>query len=116
MAFIYAVTADLFFAERFERALQQLGHQARVVDLSAGPAPGPLPEGTQLALIDLEAGPVALELVRAARAAGVKVLAFGPHVETELRHAAREAGADRVVTKSKLTASFGELIAGMLEG
>lgn len=111
MAMIYAVTADLFFAERFERALQQLGHEARVVDLSAGGAPEGLPAGVQLALIDLEAGPVALDLIRAARAAGVKSLAFGPHVDTELRHAAREAGADQVVTKSRLTTSFAELIA-----
>lgn len=114
MAFIYAVTADLFFGERFEHALRQLGHQAEVVDLSAGPAPSALPESINLALIDLEAGPVALELVRRARAAGVKVIAFGPHVDTDLRHAAQEAGADRVVTKSKLTASFPDLIASML--
>lgn len=114
MAFVYAVTADLFFGERFEHALRQLGYQAEVVDLSAGPAPQALPESINLALIDLEAGPVALELVRTARAAGVKVLAFGPHVDTDLRHAAQEAGADRVVTKSKLTASFAELIASML--
>lgn len=113
MAFVYAVTADLFFAERFEQALRQLGHQAQVVDLSAGPAPGALPEGVNLALIDLEAGPVALALVRQARAAGVKVLAFGPHVDLDLHQAAREAGADRVVPRSKLTASFAELIASL---
>lgn len=114
MAFVYAVTADLFFGERFEHALGHLGHRAQVVDLSAGPAPQALPAGVDLALIDLEAGPAALDLVRVARAAGVKVLAFGPHVDTALRHAAQEAGADRVVTKSKLTASFAELIASML--
>lgn len=114
MAFVYAVTADLFFGERFERALAQLGHQAQVVDLSAGPAPEALPGGVDLALVDLEAGPVALELVRTARAAGVKVLAFGPHVDTELRQAAEAAGADRVVTKSRLTASFADLLASML--
>lgn len=114
MAFVYAVTVDLFFGERFDHALRQLGHQAQVVDLSAGPAPEALPAGVDLALIDLEAGPAALDLVRAARAAGVKVLAFGPHVDTDLRHAAQEAGADRVVTKSRLTASFADLLAVML--
>jgi DNA-binding NarL/FixJ family response regulator len=114
MAFVYAITADLFFAERFERALQQLGHRARVIDLSGGPAPEALPAGVDLALVDLEAGPAALELVRQARSAGVKVLAFGPHVDAERRQAAQEAGADRVVTKSKLTASFAQLIASML--
>lgn len=113
MAFIFAVTADLFFAERFEHALRQLGHEARVVDLSAGPAPDALPGGTDLALIDLEAGPVALDLVQKARAAGVKVLAFGPHVDTELHEAARQAGADQVVAKSKLTRSLAELIDGL---
>lgn len=114
MAFIYAVTADLFFAERFERALQQLGHQVYMVDLSEGEPPATLPDGLQLALIDLEAGDVALAELTRAKAAGLKILAFGPHVEAERFRAAQAAGADRVVAKSKLTASFPELIAGLL--
>lgn len=113
MAVIYAVTTDLFFGERLDRALNEMGHQPTVVDLSTGSAPEALPPGTALAIIDLEAGPVALEQVRAARQAGVKVLAFGPHVEVAARRAAEEAGA-QVVTKSKLTSSFADLVAAAL--
>ncbi len=111
---IFAATADLFFGERIERALQQLGHESRVVDLSGEAPPDVLPVGTSLALIDLEAGAVAIDLVRAARAGGVRVLAFGPHVDLELRQSALDAGADRVVAKSKLTHSFAELVGDLL--
>lgn len=114
MADVYALTADLFFGERLEQALKQLNHQGRVVTLSDGPAPVSLPEGVQLVIVDLEAGEATIEAVRQAKTAGAKVLAFGPHVDLDLRRAAREAGADQVVTKSKLTASFAELVAALV--
>lgn len=113
MAVVYAVTTDLFFGERLERALQGMGHKTTVIDLSADPAPAALPQGVDLAIIDLEAG--ALEQVQAARRAGVRVLAFGPHVEVAARRAAEEAGA-QVVAKSQLTRSFEDLVNAALAG
>lgn len=117
MATVYAVAADLFFAERLERALRELGHTPLVVDLSAGgegAAGEAAPDsGAGLAIIDLEAGAAALSAIRAARQRGIPVLAFGPHVAVEARRAAEAAGA-RVVTKSQLTRSFADLVAGML--
>lgn len=113
MAFVYAVVNDLFFADRIANALTHLGHQGQVVDLSMD-APTALPPGTNLALVDLEAGEPALETIRSASAAGVPVLAFGPHTDLALREAALSAGASKVVAKSKLTASFAELLAEML--
>ena len=117
MAIVYALAADLFFAERLEKALQDLGHSPCVVDLSAGeddPARDPdPPDGADLAIVDLEAGDAALALVRAARLRGIPVLAFGPHVDAEARRSADAAGA-RVVTKSQLTRSIAELVSDML--
>jgi len=122
MAVVYALAADLFFAERLERALRDLGHSPHVADLSAagaGPvAPGreaqlPLPEGAGLAIIDLEAGEAAMAQIRAARERGVPVLAFGAHVAVASRRAAEALGA-RVVTKAQLTRSFADLVADML--
>ncbi|BAD41774.1 hypothetical protein [Symbiobacterium thermophilum] len=123
MASVYALAADLFFAERLERALRDLGHKPEVRDLSAGgsgQAPGnaaitqvSLPGGVDLAIVDLEAGEAALALVRAARERGIPVLAFGAHVDVEARRAAEGLGA-RVVTKSRLTRSFTDLVAAML--
>lgn len=53
-------------------------------------------------------------LIRAARAAGVPVLAFGSHVDLAARDAAVAAGASRVVAKSKFSMSFPELIAELM--
>lgn len=116
---MYALTADLFFAERLERALAELGHAARVIDLSmdgtaaAGAVQEP-PADADLAIIDLEAGEPALQQIRAARRNGTPVLAFGPHVDTASRQAAETAGA-RVVTRSQLTRSFAALVAESLK-
>jgi hypothetical protein len=48
-----------------------------------------------LAVVELH-GPEAIERVRGFVAAGVPVIAFGPHVEAALLRAAREAGAEAV--------------------
>lgn len=113
MSAVLVVVNDLFFAERLGGALQHLGHQATVVDLSMDALPATLP-AVDLLLVDLEGGEPALAAVRAAKAAGMPVLAFGPHVELALREAALAAGASRVVAKSKLTASFPELLGEFL--
>lgn len=110
MARIFAAAADLFFAERLGSALTQLGYQPEVADLSAG-KPTRVPADAHLAVIDLEGGDVALALIRQARAAGVPVLAFGPHTDAALRRAALQEGAVKAVAKSKLTADFPSLVA-----
>jgi hypothetical protein len=110
---IYAVCNDLFFAERLENALKQLGHTAHIDDLSLG-GPVTLPAGSALVLADLEAGAGALAIIREARQQGINVLAFGPHTDLALRQAGLDAGATQVVAKSKLTNSFADLVAGML--
>jgi hypothetical protein len=60
-------------------------------------------------IVDLTAGEAAFELVRALRGNGsepgrdpdrrIAILAFGPHVETELFDGIKAAGADRVMTR-----------------
>lgn len=113
MAYVYAVVNDLFFADRLGNALGQLGHQAKVVDLSLDQLP-PFPDGANLLLADLEAGEPALAAIAAATARNVPVLAFGPHTDLDLRERALQAGATKVVAKSKLTSSFPELVAELL--
>ncbi len=113
MAVIFAVVSDLFFADRIENGLRQLGHEPAVVDLSTAAGTPAVPDRAGLVLVDLEAGERALAVVRAAKAAGRPVLCFGPHTDLALRRAALEAGATRVVAKSKLTASFADLISEM---
>jgi CheY-like chemotaxis protein len=113
MSRILVVVNDLFFGERLGHALPQLGHQARVVDLSMDSLPAELPPA-DLLLVDLEGGEPALAAIRQAKAAGMPALAFGPHVDLALREAALAAGAAKVVAKSKLTSSLAELLAEFL--
>jgi len=112
MASVLVVVNDLFFADRLANGLISAGHIGQVVDLSMDPVPL-IVQGTELIIVDLEAGDPAFVLIRMARAEKVPVLAFGPHTDTALRQRALDAGADRVVAKSKLTSNFGELIAAM---
>jgi hypothetical protein len=114
LAVVHVVVNDLFFADRLGNALRQLGHQGRVVDVSME-GTEPLPAGIDLLVADLEAGEPALAAIRAAREAGVPVLAFGPHTDLALRESALTAGATRVVAKSKLTTSFPELIEELIQ-
>ncbi len=55
----------------------------------------------KLAIIDLNASALhPLALIASAKAAGIEVLAFVPHVQADLKQQALEAGADRVVARS----------------
>jgi DNA-binding response OmpR family regulator len=49
--------------------------------------------------------------IRAAREAGVPVIAFGSHVDLETQAAARQAGASRVISNSKLAADLPGIVA-----
>ncbi len=115
MSSLFVAVQDLFFAERLGSALRALGHQAQVIDLSLEAAPVFPAAGVALAIVDLEAGEPGLAVVRQAKAAGVPVLAFGPHTDLALRQGALAAGATRVVAKSKLTSSLGELVGDLLQ-
>jgi CheY-like chemotaxis protein len=55
------------------------------------------------------------EVVAKAKEAGVPVLAYGPHVEVELRQAAEAAGCDEVVANSKLNLELPNLLAKYLK-
>jgi DNA-binding NtrC family response regulator len=53
--------------------------------------------------------------IRKAREAGLKVLAFGSHMDLEARSKALEAGAQRVVANSKFTSDMPGLVLRMLD-
>lgn len=114
MSLVYAVVADLFFADRLGNGLRQLGHEPQVCDLSQEARPI-VPPAAALAVVDLEAGEGALAAIRDARALGLPVLAFGPHMDLALRDDALAAGATRVVAKSKLVTSLAELVAELIK-
>lgn len=115
MTIIWTVVQDLFFGEKLQSGLHGLGHQVALLDASdPGGAALALPNGAGALIVDLECGDLALAAIRLAKAAGLPVLAFGPHVELALHEAAKAAGAEQVVPKSKLVRSFPELVGKLL--
>lgn len=114
MAIIWTVVQDLFFGEALQSGLRGLGHEGAVLDVSEEPVTLATPPGAAALVVDLEAGAVALSAIRQAKAAGLPVLAFGPHVDLALHESARAAGADQVVPKSKLVRSFPDLVTQLL--
>jgi hypothetical protein len=115
MALIWTVVQDLFFGEALGSGLARLGHEAAILEAAEPGTAQVLPPPGAVALIaDLEAGELALQAIRGAKEAGIAILAFGPHLDLDLRERALEAGAGQVVAKSKLTRSFPELVAQLL--
>lgn len=106
---VVAVVPDLFFQSRISAAARHSGRSVRYltserVDREAG--------GFRLALVDLDAASDIASTIRGLRAAGEgTIVVFGPHVDTEKRKAARAAGADRVLAKSKFVADLPGILA-----
>lgn len=94
-----AVVTDLFFQARISAAARAAGRRVRFVTTL-----GQIPEsiGSEPVLVDLDAGlEVAAAIARLKAAGARQVIVFGPHLDTDRRKAARAAGADRVLAKSK---------------
>jgi glycerophosphoryl diester phosphodiesterase len=99
--------ADLMFSTRLRDAARELGHDCQIVR-RAGDVPL---TGVDLLVVDLMiASGGALELVAAAREAGVVTVAYGEHVQAEVLQAARDAGADQVLTRFEFTRQLPALL------
>jgi hypothetical protein len=92
-------TRDLVFRGKIEALIA-----------AAGMAPLRSAEGASWAVVELS-GEASIERVRALRARGLEVLAFGPHVQASWLRAAREAGAV-AVPNSQLEAELRRWLAG----
>src|SRR5438046_2135790 len=106
---IVYIAADLLWSTRIQSTAKGLGVPCRPVRtldmLRARLADSPI----TAAIVDLDAGEVTLEIIRALRAApvpegspAVRIVAFGPHIATELFEQARRAGADTVLARGAL--------------
>ncbi len=136
---ILALTGDYFIIPRLEDAGASLGFEVEVVeapsDLGAEGDPVareiPLTEPLEgpdaafvrgivdrrpaLILVDVTSQVIPWErwtqiLKTSAATRRIPIVAFGPHVETEVLQRATGAGADQVVSRGKLQASLSELI------
>ena len=96
---VVAVVTDLYFQSRIAAAARAAGRSVRFVITNQAAAEA---SSGRVALIDLDARLDVLQAIQDLRAGTDRtIVAFGPHLDTEGRKAARAAGADRVLAKSK---------------
>ena len=107
MARVALLCPDLLFGSKVEGALTAAGHEVVRVD-------GPAAAGnSELLIVDLTAD--ADERIEALRRAdGPPTLAFYSHVEHDVRRRAEEAGADRVVPRSRMAREGPALVETLL--
>lgn len=106
---------DLFFSVKVRDTLSHAGYETQVArsaedfgrKLTAG-APALAIVHTGLAGVDWE------QVIAQAKAARVPTLAFGSHVDLEAQQAARRAGADRVISNSKLAKDLPAIVERMV--
>ncbi len=107
---ILAVIPDLMFQSRVREQAQALEFDLTVADVQEEAAAA-IAGAPDLVVIDLHAlGIDTTALIRAAKATGVPVLAFGRHTETAVLRTAREAGADAVVVRSTFVEDLPQLL------
>lgn len=109
------VVPDLLFATRIRGAGEALS--IPVDSLTVESARDALrAQPFDLLIVDLTGAGDPIELIRTLKqdpeAARVPIVAFYPHVETALRRAAQDAGADRIMPRS----AFVTLLPGLLAG
>ena len=113
---VIAVVDDLFFASKIRGTAEQVGTRVRFVRSIADAVAKARDEAPALIIADLNAGCCdVLELARVLKGdeslAGVPLLGFFSHIQTELHQAAIAAGYDRVMPRSAFTKNLAQILA-----
>ena len=117
-AYVLALEKDLFFSVKMRDTLRHYDIEVKTVrnlpafeeSLKANSS-----SSFALAIVNTATNGVDWETaIRKARAAGLKVLAFGSHMDLEARSKALNAGAQRVVANSKFTSDMPGLVQRIL--
>ena len=119
MVTILVLEKDLFFAVKIRDTLRHYEMEVVVVRnltdfeqrliFDADNQPALVIVNTATKSVDWEAA------IRAARANGLPVLAFGSHMDLEARAKALQAGAQKVVANSKFVSNMPDLVKHLLE-
>jgi DNA-binding response OmpR family regulator len=116
--YILALEKDLFFAVKMRDTLRHYDIEVKTVrNLPAFEETLGAKDDQEYALAIVNTATVGVDwetAIRKARNAGLKVLAFGSHMDLEARSKALEAGAQRVVANSKFTSDMPGLVQRML--
>lgn len=107
---------DLFFAVKVSATLKHLGFVTTTARQLADWRRRLQDERFDIALVNTAARGVEwTEAIGEARAAGLPVIAYGSHVDTEAQAQARAAGATRVIANSKLAADLPAIVEQTLQ-
>jgi DNA-binding response OmpR family regulator len=116
---ILALEKDIFFSVKMRDTLRHYDMEVKTVRTLPAFEESLRAEenkGFALAIVNTATTGVDWETaIRKARTAGLKVLAFGSHMDLEARSKALDAGAQRVVANSKFTSDMPGLIQRMLD-
>jgi nucleoside-diphosphate-sugar epimerase len=116
VARVVAFVPDLLFGSNVLGALRAAGHEVRLV----GSLDDTDLHDTRVLVIDLTddaTGRIAAAQSALSRAPeGLRTLAFFSHVEADVRDAARAAGFDLVVPRSRMARAAGELVDQLAPG
>jgi hypothetical protein len=116
---ILALEKDLFFSVKMRDTLRHHDMDVKTVrTLPAFEQGLTAPDGEKPALVIVNTATTGADweaAIRQARTAGLKVLAFGSHMDLEARAKALQAGAQRVVANSKFTSDMPGLVKRMLD-
>jgi PleD family two-component response regulator len=115
MAGVIAAVDDLFFAAKIQETAQRLNIPLRLVRSPEDLAAHARASRPALVIFDLNAtGCRPLDAIRQLKAdadlQSIPTLGFFSHVQQELKAAAAEAGCDRIVARSALTAELPEIL------
>jgi DNA-binding NarL/FixJ family response regulator len=114
------LSRDLIFTSKVTGTARELGHRVLVAGNSALALAMIGQWGPKVVFVDLAAGEVvgipALIAYRKAAPAGTPFVAFGSHVDTAALDAARDAGCDPVMPRSKFSAELPALVRHYFEG
>ena len=116
---LIALEKDLFFSVKMRDTLRHYDIEVKTVrNLPAFEERLTAKDEEELALVIVNTATTGVDwetAIRKARTAGLKVLAFGSHMDLEARSKALEAGAQRVVANSKFTSDMPGLVKRMLD-
>jgi hypothetical protein len=103
--------ADLIWATRIKSTADSLGISCRPVRNREMMAARLGDSPVRALIVDLEAGEAGVELIAMAKEkGGIRVVAFGPHVDAEGFARARGAGADAMMARGAFAARLPEVL------
>ena len=109
---ILAYITDLFFEAKISQTAQGVGARLKVVSSIYKFLPE-LEQDPSLVLIDLNAegiSPTSLIAQVRAKQPELPIIAYAPHVESDLMEKARTAGADKVLPRSQFSKNLAKIL------